>query len=63
MQETMTDRNVSHPVVKGVSRKKVRTNEITTDDQNTPAKLDTLDYLINVWYGISILGGKLSPNK
>ena len=23
----------------------------------------TLDYLINVWYGISILGGKLSPNK
>ena len=41
MQKTMTDRNVSHPVVKGVSRKKVRTNEITTDDQNTPAKLDT----------------------
>ena len=41
MQKTMTDRNVSHPVVKGVSRKEVLTNEITTDDQNTPAKLDT----------------------
>ena len=41
MQKTMTDRNVSHPVVKGVSRKEVLTNEITTDDQNTAANFDT----------------------
>ena len=41
MQKTMTDRNVSHPVVKGVSRKEVETNEITNDDQNTPANFDT----------------------
>lgn len=50
MQKTMTDRNVSHPVVKGVSRKKVRTNEITTDDQNTPAKLDIESSLLTQFF-------------